>query len=59
MQTDGRLAYHPIFQHCTSQYVDDYDTNHHIKACLSSEEVMYLWSTDVIALIVPFWHMGF
>lgn len=41
----GRLANHPNFQHCTSEYVDDYLPNHHVKACLSYEDVSYLWDT--------------
>ena len=33
------------FDHCNSQYANDYEPSHHVKACLSMQERNHLWLT--------------
>ena len=44
LQRNESLADYPQFQHCGVQkYKDDYEPDHHVKACLSDPDVSVLW----------------
>jgi hypothetical protein len=46
MQTYGRLTYHPKFQHCSiASYATDFNPTDHVKACVTKEDVAYLWES--------------
>ena len=48
MQTHGRLTYHHKFQHCstpTPSYATDFNPTDHVKACVTKEDVTYLWES--------------
>lgn len=40
------LDAHTSFQHCTTVYQNDYDSDHHVKACVSMADLDELWKTD-------------
>ena len=45
-QTYGRLTYHPKFQHChIANYATDFNPTDHVKACVTKEDVRYLWES--------------
>ena len=45
-QTYGLLTYHPTFQHChIANYATDFNPTDHVKACVTKEDVTYLWES--------------
>ena len=46
LHRNGSLTEYPQFQHCGVQkYRNDYESDHHVKACLSDPDVSVLWET--------------
>ena len=46
LQRNGSLTEYPQFQHCKVQkYKNDYEPDHHVKACLGDPDVSVLWET--------------
>lgn len=44
LQEDGMAAYHGVpLLHCSTQYKNDFNVTHHVKACLSIEDLQDLW----------------
>ena len=43
LQADGKAKYHGPLSHCDNGYGEDFDPNHHVKACLSSYDLKDLW----------------
>jgi len=47
MQDDEhRLKEYPRLQHCTTKYARDYNPTHHVKSCLTINDLSFLYGTD-------------